>query len=149
MVRRDIRVVSPCYTSERWKYGYRVYDSAEFRDERDFPDVMRGLIGRSMPLRPPQGAPARFRDDLVYKPTEDGFDLISPNQIHHFTGRETHGPLGALIARGDLTYARLDDELAAGGVNLLLAGMAVNHLFDGGFMDELYNEGPVKESLAV
>ena len=141
MVRRDIQIVSPCYTSERWKYGYRVHDRVEFRDEHDFPDVMRGLIDRNMPARPPQDAKARFRDDLVYKPTEEGFDLISPNQVHHFTGRSVHGALGRLVARGDLTYSQLDDELAAdSGVNLLLAGMALNHLFNEGFLDELYSE---------
>jgi radical SAM family RiPP maturation amino acid epimerase len=141
MVRRDIRLVSPCYTSEKWKYGYRVFDSAEFKDANDFPDVVRALIGRNMPSRPPQGAKARFRDDLVYKPTEDGFDLISPNQVHHFTGRDAHDALGTLIAGGNLTYSQLDDELSdIPGVNPLLAGMAINHLFDGGFMDELYFE---------
>ena len=140
MVRRDIQVVSPCYTSERWKYGYRVYDRAEFKDARDFPDVVRSLIDRNMPSRPPLDAVASFRDDLVYKPTEDGLDLISPNQIHHFTGH-VHGALGGLIARGDLTYTQLDDELSASpSVNPLLAGMALNHLFEEGFMDELYHE---------
>jgi radical SAM family RiPP maturation amino acid epimerase len=141
MVRRDIQLVSPCYTSEKWKYGYRVYDRAEFRDARDFPDALRSLIDRNMPPRPPTDAKARFRDDLLYRPTEEGFDLISPNQVHHFTGKDVHGALGGLIAGGNLTYDQLDDELAAArGVNLLLAGMAVNHLFDGGFMDELYSE---------
>ncbi|MDR1885703.1 MAG: hypothetical protein LBQ56_05460, partial [Synergistaceae bacterium] len=141
MVRRDIRIVSPCYTSEKWKYGYRVFDQAEFKDARDFPDAMRDLMARNMPTTPPRDAHARFRDDLVYRPTEDGFDLISPNQVHHFSGRDLHGVLGGLVARGDLTYGKLDDELAAtDGVNPLLAGMAVNHLFDGGFMDELYSE---------
>ncbi|MDR1966349.1 MAG: radical SAM family RiPP maturation amino acid epimerase [Synergistaceae bacterium] len=141
MARRDIRVVSPCYTSEKWKYGYRVFDQAEFKDARDFPDVVRGLIARNMPTAPPRNAKARFRDDLVYKPTEDGFDLISPNQVHHFTGRNLHSALGGLVARGDLTYDGLDDELAStDGVNPLLAGMAVKSLFDGGFMDELYTD---------
>jgi radical SAM family RiPP maturation amino acid epimerase len=141
MVRRDIQVVSPCYTSARWKYGYRVYDSAEFKDAGDFPDVVRGLIDRSMPTHPPLDAKARFRDDLVYKPTEDGFDLVSPNQVHHFTGKDALGALGGLIAKGNLTYSQLDDELAnAPRANPLLMGMAINRLFDEGFMDELYFE---------
>ncbi|MDR3353956.1 MAG: radical SAM family RiPP maturation amino acid epimerase [Synergistaceae bacterium] len=138
-VRRDIQIVSPCYTCERWPYGYRVYDKAEFKDASDFPDVVRALIDRNMPAHPPRDAAARFRDDLLYKPTDDGFDLISPNQIHHFTGGAVHTALGNLIAQGDLTYDQLDDKLSEGG-NPLLAGMAVNHLFDGGFMDELYSE---------
>jgi radical SAM family RiPP maturation amino acid epimerase len=150
MVRRDIQIVSPCYSSEKWEKGYRVYDRAEFKDAGDFPDVMRAMIGRNMPLCPPQEAYARFRDDLVYKPAEDGFDLVSPNQVHHFTGRDTYSALGGLIARGDLTYDQIDDALAeTGGVNPLLAGMAVNYLFDGGFMDELYNDSKAKEPLAV
>jgi radical SAM family RiPP maturation amino acid epimerase len=139
MLRRDIQVVSPCYTTERWKYGYRVYDRAEFKDARDFPDVMRGLIERNMPPRPPAEAKARFRDDLLYKPAEDGFDLVSPNQVHHFTGKDVLGRLGELVARGNLTYAQLDDKLAD-GANPLLAGMALNRLFEGGFLDELYAE---------
>jgi radical SAM family RiPP maturation amino acid epimerase len=139
MLRRDIQLVSPCYTTERWKYGYRVYDRAEFKDARDFPEVMRGLIERNMPPRPPVGATARFRDDLLYKPTEDGFDLVSPNQVHHFTGKDVLGGLGELVAQGNLTYAQLDDKLA-GGANPLLAGMALNSLFEGGFLDELYSK---------
>jgi radical SAM family RiPP maturation amino acid epimerase len=141
MVRRDIQVVSPCYTCERWPYGYRVYDRATFKDADDFPEVVRTLIGRNMPPHPPAEAKARFRDDLVYKPTDEGFDLISPNQIHHFTGKEAVGPVGALIARGDLSYDRLDEELAATHrMNPLLAGMAINRLFEEGFLDELYAE---------
>ena len=49
---------------------------------------------------PPQGAYERFRDGLVYKPTEDGFDLISPNQMHHFAGKDVYGVLGSFAARG-------------------------------------------------
>ena len=139
MVRRDIRIVSPCYTSERWPYGYRVHDQVEFKDANDFPDVMRDLISRNMPLRPISTTKARFRDDLVYKPTEEGFDMISPNQVHHFTGKNVYGALGPLVAQGDLTYAELDEKLAESS-NLLLAGMAMTRLFDGGFMDELYCE---------
>jgi hypothetical protein len=137
MVRRDIQVVSPCYTCERWPYGYRVYDRAEFKDADDFPSVMRELIRRDMPPHPPAEAKARFRDDLLYKPAEEGFDLISPNQVHHFTGKDVYGALGEFIAQGNLTYGQLDDKLAD-GANPLLVGMAANRLFEGGLMDELY-----------
>jgi hypothetical protein len=141
MVRRDIQVVSPCYTCERWPYGYRVYDRAEFKDADDFPNVVRTLIERNMPLYPPAEAKARFRDDLLYKPADAGFDLISPNQIDHFTDEKAQGPVGALIARGNLSYSQLNEELSlVYRVNPLLAGIAINQLFEGGFLDELYAE---------
>lgn len=139
MVNRTIQVVSPCYTSKQWIYGYRIFASANFTDAADFPAAIRNLIDRTMASAPRSECTARFRDDLLYKPTEQGFDLVSPNQIHHFTGREVQGPLGAMIAAGDRCYAQVyNDMTSIKGVNPLLAGMAVQRLFDGGFLDEIW-----------
>ncbi len=139
LVNRTVQIVSPCYTTKQWKYGYRIHDSATFTDAEDFAEVVGSLIERNMPLSPMPDAKARFRDDLKYQPTDDGFDLISPNQIHHFQGKETVGPIGSLLAQGDKTYNQLYDELATQhGINPLLAGMSVKKLFDAGLLDELY-----------
>jgi hypothetical protein len=107
LVNRSIQLFSPCYISKKWPYGYRVFDESRYNDENDFPEVIQAMVERSMPLSPPMNKPLRFRDDIVCRPTEDGFDLLTPNQIHHFKGRERCGPLGELIAAGDSTYAQV------------------------------------------
>ena len=138
MVHKTIQLVSPCYTSKKWAYGYRIYDTAAFTDALDFPRAIEELIERNMPLTPRPDSVVRFRDDLCFKPTEQGFDLISPNQVHHFAGKEVVAPLGAMIAEGnqrvDQMYSTMTDTLR---INPMLTGMAVKQLFDGGFLDEV------------
>ena len=109
MVKRTIQLVSPCYTSKKWPYGYRVFDETTFTDARGFQGAITTLIGRSIPEEPPSILPIRFRDDLAFRPTEKGFDLVSPHQVYHFRGKDSYKPLGELIAEGKYTC----DELYA------------------------------------
>lgn len=140
LVNRSIQLFSPCYISKKWPYGYRVFDESRYNDENDFPEVIQAMVERSMPLSPPMNKPLRFRDDIVCRPTEDGFDLLTPNQIHHFKGRERCGPLGELIAAGDSTYAQLTEQLVKEhGINPIVLNTVVQRLFDGGFLDEAYS----------
>lgn len=137
LVHQRIQLVSPCYTSKDWPYGYRVFDEISYQGPEDFEGAVRQLIERSMPEAPPAQRLARFRDDLTYRETEKGFDLVSPNQVRHFMGKELYGPIGARIARGDRTYdalyrTLLNTEL----LNPLLVVGAIRELFDKGFLDE-------------
>ncbi len=138
LLKKTIQVVSPCYTSQKWPFGYRIYDSATFTDASDFKSVMETLIERCMPVTPPADDIVRFRDDLIFKPATGGFDLVAPNQVHHFKGESLWGPIGALAAEGEHTFRQIGEQLMANGEsNPLLIGMALNKLFDGGFLDEV------------
>ena len=138
LVNKTIQIVSPCYTSTKWPFGYRVFGTATFSGAEDFQSVMQGLIEKHMPLTIVKTAIARFRDDLKYRPSEQGFDLVSPNQIHHFTGPQLFKPLGDLIAQGTLTYQQVLDTLVDTlPTNPMLISSAVTQLFDGGFLDEV------------
>ncbi len=138
LVNRTIQVISPCYTSKRWAYGYRIFDETTFSDASDFRRAIQYLMDRNMPASPLPNDRARFRDDLVYHATAEGFDLVSPNQIHHFTGKEVYAPLGKLIAEGTHSFSDLYDlMLEQHGVNPMLAVAVTQTLFDGGYLDEL------------
>lgn len=138
MVRRSIQIVSPCYTSQKWPYGYRVFDEATFTDAEDFRRVMQALIDRNMPENPPRDMIMQFRDDFVYRPTETGFELASPNQIHHFRNPALHKPLGKLLAEGTHSYDGLYDILTAQyGCNPMIVVIALKNLFDNGFLNEV------------
>ena len=141
LVNKSVTLTSPCYTCRKWPYGFRVFDKATFNDENDFSQVIQAMIERNMPLSPPKDKPLRFRDDMVFRSTEDGFDLLTPNQIHHFKVKGKCGPLGELIAAGDNTYAMVTEQLVKEhGINPLIIMKAVQKLFDRGFLDELVNE---------
>ena len=138
LVNRTIQLTSPCYTSERWPYGYRVFDEATFADADDFPRVIEQLIERNMPSAPASDQPARFRDDLAYRPTDEGFDLVSPNQVHHFRGQRVYGVLGRLMAANGLTCEGLYNAmLGEHGINPMVVVAVVKKLFDEGFLDEV------------
>ncbi len=138
LLNKTIQVVSPCYTSQKWPMGYRVYDSTSFTDASDFKAKMESLIERCMPIDPPADHIVRFRDDLMFKPTAEGFDLVSPNQVHHFTGHALWGPIGTLAAEGRHSFRKIGNQLLANtDNNPLLVGMALNRLFSGGFLDEV------------
>jgi radical SAM family RiPP maturation amino acid epimerase len=141
LVTRTIRVISPCYSSPRWPYGFRIFDTATFSSVQDFKEAVHAIIERSMPESPQNETPIRFRDDLVYRPTEQGFDLVSPNQVHHFTPKETWGFAGELIAEGSMTYGGLCASMTdKEGYNFISGIWAVKKLFELGLVDEVYNQ---------
>lgn len=134
---RTIRLISPSQACKRWPNGYRVFDSVSFGNEANFSAILQGLIVKNMHTSPVPTQIVRFRDDLIFRQTNDGFDLISPAQIHHFRSAEGCGPLGALIAQGNLTVARVQAILVEKhGVNPFSAFLALRNLYDGGFIDE-------------
>lgn len=140
-VKLTIQVVSPCYTTKRWPYGYRVFDETTFKLEaEDFRDTVEKLIERNMPTSFPKTELMQFREDLKYEEAEKGFKLTSPNQVHHFNNAEIHIPLGFLISEGKHTFDDIMDimqkEHAANPMVLL---SVLNSLFDKGFLNEIYN----------
>jgi len=139
LIERTIDIISPCYTSEKWPYGYRVFDSATYEDEAGFTKVMNELIDRNMFDFPPSDKILSFREDIVYTETPEGFDLRTPNQIHHFKMKDTCGPLGALINEGLMTFAEIRYVLMdKHKLHPLVINASVQKLFDDGFISELY-----------
>lgn len=140
MVRKTIELISPCYTSRQWPYGYRVFDEASFEDASGFQQAVETLIERNMPEHPFPEAKARFRDDLSYRQTETGFDLISPNQVHHFNGEAMYRDIGNLLAKGDMTYRELSDYLIdEKKYNPLVISTIVKQMFDSGLLNEIFH----------
>jgi radical SAM family RiPP maturation amino acid epimerase len=136
---RVIMIFNPCYTSNKWPHGFREYGQASYNDENDFSAVIKDLVERFMFLSPPKDKALKFRDDIVFRPTEEGFDLATAHQLHHFKGKNKCGPLGQLIAEGSYTYAQISETLQKDHkVNPIILRTAIQQLFDDGFIDEVY-----------
>lgn len=137
LVTRVIKLVSPCYTSEKWPLGYRVFDEASFETAEDFHQTVLQMIERNMPEAPPENMPLKLRDDLVLRPREDGFDLVSPNQIHHFRKKNIFRPLRDLLSAPPVTFGEALNTLAKSGEHSFFEAQALlNNLFHNGFLDE-------------
>jgi len=141
LLTNTIMLFSPCYTTKEWPHGFRVYGQATYNDESDFPEVIKRLIDETMFLAPPKDKLIRFRDDIVFRPTEEGFDLATPNQLHHFKGKDKYGPLGLMVSSGEYTCGELVMELTKKQkTNPLILRAIIQSLFDDGFLDEIYSQ---------
>jgi hypothetical protein len=138
LYRKDIKLVSPCYTSSTWPLGYRVFDQAGFETADDFRTTILDMIDRSMPTAPPAHMAFRLRDDLVCRPLDDGFDLVSPNQIHHFQSKQVFQAIGQILAGPTISFEEASDQLVDRyGQNPFEVHAALNNMFQGGFLDEV------------
>src|SRR5690606_27569169 len=93
LIQKTIKVISPCYTTPQYRYGYRVFAEATFTDAADFDRTIADLINRTMVVEPYDDMPMKFRDDLKYRPIEGGFQVRSREQVHECSGHEVYGPL--------------------------------------------------------
>ncbi|MCL2057322.1 MAG: radical SAM family RiPP maturation amino acid epimerase, partial [Oscillospiraceae bacterium] len=136
---KTIMIFSPCYTSAEWPHGFRVFGTTTYTDEKDFPAAITKLVDRCMFLTPPKDKPLKFRDDMIFRPTDQGFDLATAHQLHHFKGKSKCGPLGELIAEGTYTYEQISAFLLKEHkINPIIVRAAVQQLFDDGLLDEVY-----------
>ena len=140
LVSQTIKIISPCYVSEKWPHGFRVFGQTTYKDASDFGDAIEALTVRYMHLSPPEDKIVKFRDDIVFNSTDDGFILITACQRHRFKGRNINGPLGELINSGKFTYDELINELTGKyNVNGFIVSAVIQNLFEDGLMDEVYD----------
>ena len=148
MVEKTIKLISPCYTSKKYPYGYRTFDEQSFKNVEEFDQVLQEMIQRNMVEAPYSDMPLAFRDDLDYRPKEDGFQLVSPNRWHDFTGNPVWRPLGKIIAAGDLTYEQAWSTLVFDrGQNPVMVMASITSLFNKGFLDEVHVSVPVTKTI--
>ena len=139
MVNRTVKLISPCYTTMQYRYGYRVFDEASFDDGPEgFEAALKRMVGRSMVVRPYPEMPVRWRDDLKAVPQPDGFTLLSPTTRRDFRLGELHLCTAELVGRGDLTYEQVFDALSDNPrIGPMVALSMLDSLFRKGFLCEL------------
>ena len=139
MVNRTVKLISPCYTTMRYRYGYRVFDETTFdAGSEGFEAALKRIVGRSMVARPYPEMPMRWRDDLKAAPQPDGFTLLSPTTRRDFRRGELHVRTAELIGRGDLTYEQVFDALSDNPrVGPMVALTMLDSLFRKGLLCEL------------
>jgi hypothetical protein len=134
MLDRTIRLVSPCYASERWPLGYTVHAEGTFRDAEEFRDVLRRSVEGSMPEHKAAGDLIAFREDLTYQPRTDGFVVTSRFREHRATESRLLGQLGELIHCGTLTTGEVIDRMILEGMSGLDVAAWLDRLYQAGLL---------------
>ena len=138
MVNRTIKLISPCYTTMEFRYGYRVFDETTFDGPEDFEPALKRVIERSMVREVYPEMPLRWRDDLKVVRQPDGFTLLSPTTRRDFRKGELHLLAADLIGRGDLTHGQVFDALSDNPeIGPLTAMSLLDSLFKRGYLCEL------------
>ena len=138
MVQRTIKLISPCYTTMEYRYGYRVFDETTFDGPEDFEVALRRIVSRSMVERSYPEMPIQWRDDMKVVPQPDGFTLLSPTTRRDFRKGELHLRTLELVGRGDLTYSQVFEALADNPkIGPMMAISMLDSLFKKGYLCEL------------
>ncbi len=135
MVKRTIRLVSPCRPTEAVPDGYHVFAEATFADAADFGLVLDDMVARHVSNAVPSDRPLAFRDDLAFERIGRGFQLRN-NHVRVKVSR--FGELAERIAGGDHTL----DELAARCEELGAVPIEALLFVDESFRAGLLNETP-------
>ncbi len=137
MVDSTIKMISPCYASERWPHGYRVFAEAVFEGADGYRAALERIVEENAMENVSINTILAFRDDLRFTAADDGFTLVSPNSKHNMKGKGYHKRLGELISQGDKAYGEIFDILTAEGASPFELAETITRLFDKGFLDEV------------
>jgi radical SAM family RiPP maturation amino acid epimerase len=137
MVRRTVRLVTPCPSSDRWPDGYWVLEEAGFSTGEELADLLEGMMRRHMRTAVRAADVARFRPDLTFRPLDDGFEVTAYGGVITFRGRRTMRAVGEAVAAGDRTFGDIVVDLEdREGWPTTETMEFLNDLFDEGLLDE-------------
>ncbi|MER2492656.1 radical SAM family RiPP maturation amino acid epimerase [Catenovulum sediminis] len=137
MVNRSIKLVSPCYTSRLWPYGYRVYDEDTFTMD-NFNEVLESMIQRNMMEKIDADMLLKWRDDLSYQRIDGGFTLTSPCYTQKFVDFDIYPFLGEMLNGDGCLYRDLCDALLLNHqCDPIKVSAVLQKLFETGLFDEL------------
>ena len=137
MVRKTVRLISPCSASERWPLGYIQYEEAAFTDARDLGRVMRRLIADYMTPYVRGRDRLGFRSNLEFRASDAGFELVSPHVEQRFGASRLTRRVGELLEAGGAPAADIADRLQLElGVEPAEVFHTLNQLLEASVLDE-------------
>jgi radical SAM family RiPP maturation amino acid epimerase len=137
MLLKRVRLITPAPSSDRWPNGYWVFEEGHFTDGASLRGLLEGMIARCMPTALRASSPVRFRPDLLFALTEEGFSLKAWGVTTTFSSWPGVREIGRAVAADDRTAAEilidLEDQYDLPAEETM---HFLNHLFDQGLLDE-------------
>jgi radical SAM family RiPP maturation amino acid epimerase len=103
MVKRTVKLISPCRANDKWPLGYIVFEERSFTDASDLACHLDEMMAEHMPVTIAIEDRMRFNPSLAYERVKEGFQVSSAMN-------------GLTIRRPDLAdyVGSLGDQLCAG-----------------------------------
>jgi len=137
MVRRTVKLITPCPSSDTWPNGYWVVDSATFGDAAEFAAVLDRMMERHMRTALRAGDRVRLRPDLKLVKANGEIHLESFGAMTRITGIARIEPMVESVLEGTLTAGEIAVDMDERfGWPAERAMTALNWLFDEGLLDE-------------
>lgn len=137
MVRKSVRLITPCPSSDAWPNGYWVLEEGRFTDGEDLAVLLDGMMARHMRVTLRAGDRARLRPDLVVEPAADGVALRAFGSTVTLSDQPYVHPVIDALAAGDQTAGEiavgLEDRLGWPAEEIM---SFLNGMFDQGLLDE-------------
>jgi radical SAM family RiPP maturation amino acid epimerase len=103
MVEKSVKLVSPCVPDKRWPLGYRTHEKATFTDAEDLKEILFEMMETHMPLHIREEDRVKFRQDLMYRELDEGFEVSTPFMTRRFENHPYMKTLGEIAHSGDTT----------------------------------------------
>jgi radical SAM family RiPP maturation amino acid epimerase len=100
MVRKSVRLVTPCPSSDAWPNGYWILQEATFTSAEDLETLLEGMMRRHMRTALRAGDVTRFRPDLTLHALSDGIELRAYGGVITYREPACMPAVGAALAEG-------------------------------------------------
>ena len=110
MVKKSVKLISPCCASDKWPLGYIVFEERTFADAAELDAHIEDMMDKYMPLDIQPEDRIRLADGLTYERVEDGFHVASPVTALSFRRPDMAdyvGSIGDQISTGERTAGQI------------------------------------------
>lgn len=112
MVRRSVKLISPCRASEQWPLGYIVFEECTFTDAADLERKIEAMIETHMPQELTPDDPIQLNPSFRLEPVANGFRVLSDLSCIEFSRPtpdlvEYLGALGEHVTSGKRTAGEI------------------------------------------
>jgi radical SAM family RiPP maturation amino acid epimerase len=137
MVRRSVRLVTPCPSSDTWPNGYWICEEGTFASGRELEQLLEGMMRRHMRTALRAGDVVRFRPDLAPEERPDAIELRAYGGVITYREPAPLDVIGAVLRDGTRTAGEivvdLEDRLGRPAEETM---DVLNDLFAEGLLDE-------------
>jgi len=137
MVDRSVKLISPCNSNDKWPLGYWLHAEGTFTDAASLDKMTNEMVEKCMPSSVSSGDAMRFRADIKFERTEEGFTVTSPFISLKFHSMPHIGEIGEMISSAEYTAG----DIAVGvadkyDIQVAEVFMTLNRIFRHGVIDE-------------